>query len=98
MGRRARRQSKKSLLIILLIVIVVVSITGMQIVNLHAESESLAATELQLQEEISAAKATAESLETRSKYMQTKKYIEDEAKNKLGLVYPDEIVIRPSEE
>ena len=30
-------------------------------------------------------------------YMQTKDYIEDEAKNKLGLVYPDEIVIKPKE-
>ena len=29
--------------------------------------------------------------------MQTKDYIEDEAKNKLGLVYPDEIVIKPNE-
>ena len=47
--------------------------------------------------EIEEAKMDAENLVNREKYMQTKKYIEDEAKNKLGLVYPDEIVIRPSE-
>ena len=29
--------------------------------------------------------------------MKTKQYIEDVAKDKLGLVYPDEIVIKPSE-
>ena len=34
-------------------------------------------------------------LEALEKYMQTKKYMEDVAKNKLGLVYPDEILIEP---
>jgi len=38
-----------------------------------------------------------QDLVAREQYMQTKQYIEDVAKDKLGLVYPDEIVIRPNE-
>ena len=36
-------------------------------------------------------------LEEKEDYMKTKKYVEDVARNQLGLVYPDEIVIRPEE-
>ena len=96
MKRGTRRRSKRNLLLILLVVIVVVTATCIKIVDLHSKSETLAATERQLEAEIEEAKMDAENLVNREKYMQTKKYIEDEAKNKLGLVYPDEIVIRPS--
>ena len=36
-------------------------------------------------------------LEEKEEYMKTKKYVEEVARNQLGLVYPDEIVIRPKE-
>ena len=44
------------------------------------------------------AKQKKADLEQQQKYMKTRKYIEDEAKDKLGLVYPDEIVIKPRED
>ena len=37
------------------------------------------------------------NLDAQEKYMQTNEYIEDVAKDKLGLVKPDELVIRPAE-
>ena len=97
MKRSSRRKSKRNLLLVLLVVVFVVTATGFKIVDLHDKSEALAVTERQLEADIEQAKMDAENLVSREKYMQTKKYIEDEAKNKLGLVYPDEIVIRPSE-
>jgi cell division protein DivIC len=36
-----------------------------------------------------------EDLEELEKYMKTKKYMEEVAKTKLGLVYPNEILIQP---
>ena len=36
------------------------------------------------------------SLEEYKKYVQTKKYIEQIAKEKFGLIYPDELVFKPS--
>lgn len=37
-------------------------------------------------------------LEERKIYVQTKQYIEEVAKEKLGLVMPDEILLKPSED
>ncbi len=96
MGRATRRKSKSGLILVLIVVLVVIAISSMRAMSLHEKSEELAVTERQLEAQIQAAETKAEELENREKYMQTKKYIEDEAKNKLGLVYPDEIVIRPS--
>lgn len=49
--------------------------------------------EVQLERE----KERAGSLEEYRKYVQTKQYIEKVAKEKLGLVKPDEILLKPSE-
>ena len=95
MVRRSRRKSKTGLILVLIVVLVVIAASSMRAMSLHEKSEELAMTERQLETQIEEAKAKAVELENREKYMQTKKYIEDEAKNKLGLVYPDEIVIRP---
>jgi len=37
-------------------------------------------------------------IEELSQYMQTKKFMEEEAKDKLGLVYPGEIIFKSNEE
>lgn len=48
-----------------------------------------------LDQEIEEQEAYAQELIEFKKYTQTKKYAEEVAKNKLGLVYSDEIVFRP---
>ena len=95
--RKSRRKSKAGFVLVLLVVLVVIAVSSMKAMSLHEKSEELAVTERQLEAQIANAKEKAEELDNREKYMQTKRYVEDEAKNKLGLVYPDEIVIRPSE-
>lgn len=37
-----------------------------------------------------------ERLEERKKYVQTKKYVEEIAQEKFGLIYKDEIILKPS--
>jgi cell division protein FtsB len=96
--RASRRKSKSGLILVLLVVLVVIAVSSLKAMSLHEKSEELAVTERQLETQIENAKEKAAELENREKYMQTKRYVEDEAKNKLGLVYPDEIVIRPSGE
>ncbi len=39
----------------------------------------------------------AEELQEKEEYMKTDEYVEDVARSQLGLVYPDEIVIKPKE-
>lgn len=48
-----------------------------------------------LQEQIDAETERAEEIEDRRAYVQTKKYIEEVAREKLGLVYENEIILDP---
>lgn len=48
----------------------------------------------ELEAQIEAEEEKAEEIEEYSKYVQTKKYAEEVAKDKLGLVYEDEIIFK----
>ena len=48
-----------------------------------------------LQNEVDTEKQRQEELEEKSVYVQTKDYIEQIAREKLGLINPDETIIRP---
>lgn len=51
----------------------------------------------QLNQEIEKESQRTDELAEKEKYVQTKKYVEEVAKNKFGLVYPDEIIFRAKE-
>lgn len=50
-----------------------------------------------LEQRIDEATLVTDNLMAKEQYMHTTQYIQDVAKDKLGLVYPDEIVIKPEE-
>ncbi|MCR4610208.1 MAG: septum formation initiator family protein [Eubacterium sp.] len=96
--RKGKKQSKLGILLIIAALLLVSVVTTVRAYNLHAKADELTVTERQLQTELTNVKQKKTDLEQQQKYMKTKKYIEDEAKDKLGLVYPDEIVIKPRED
>ena len=51
----------------------------------------------ELQKEINKAKEDAKEIEKKKAYVQTQKFIEEMAREKLGLVYEDEIIFEPEE-
>ena len=65
--------------------------------SLNAQKESLQVQAAELQEQLDSAKEDYKKLEEREKYMQTDEYAEQVAKDKLGLVYEDEIIFKPEE-
>ncbi len=93
--RKTNRQSKLGLFVVFLVVLTVIIACGVRSISLRKQSRELAITESQLENQIESEHLRTDELEEREKYMKTKKYIEDEAKNKLGLVNEDEIVIKP---
>ena len=95
-GQR-RRQSRIGILAIFLICALVVGACFVRTRSLQKKNDQLQVSEHTLEQQLSDANRKTVELEELEKYMQTKKYIEDEAKSKLGLVYPDEIVIKPRE-
>ncbi len=96
MSKTKRRQSKLSMFLVFLVMVVVAAASTVRAFSLQETSKDLALTEATLEQQLTEAEQENESLENREKYMQTTKYIEDQAKDKLGLVYPNEIVIKPN--
>lgn len=94
MGRRKRfRKHLGSAAIagVMLLLLLFVTIAGM---GLRVENTDKEAKIEELQTQIAEEEKKAEEIEEYRKYVQTKKYAEEVAKEKLGLVYEDEIIFK----
>ena len=91
-----RRDQRKGMILVILVVsilMIVVSVKGVELVNTLNELEAMEAV---LDERIAEQKNRADEIVEYEKYTQTRKFIEEVAKEKLGLVYEDEIIFRNS--
>ena len=96
-GRRKRREGWSNRLAIIGITVVVLSLA--LVVNIKNHSMEKKVMEYQAKEEsltrqVENEQKRAAELEERRVYVQTKQYIEEVAKQKLGLVKPDEVLIK----
>ena len=80
---------------VVLVMMVVVAINNRELKQKLAVYQE---KEESLAEQIEAEKERTKEIEEFQKYTQTKKYIEDVAREKLGLVYEDEIMIQTDED
>lgn len=71
--------------------LIVVMVEG---IELTEKRETYMAREEVLMQAIEAEQARTEEIKEYEKYTQTKKYVEEIAKNKLGLVYEGEIIFK----
>ena len=98
-GRRARqkrhfRQHRKSMLavsFVILLLVIVVSVGG---VTLRAKEKAYEAQEAELEQQIAEEKARAAEIDELEEYVGTDAYVEEVAKDKLGLVNENEIIFR----
>lgn len=95
--KSTRKQSKIASLMVVVAIMIVCAVAVVKMAELKTRSRELTEAEKQLELKIEQANVEKENLIAREQYMHTKQYIEDQAKEKFGLVYPDEIVIKPSE-
>ena len=92
-----RRDQRKGMILVVLVVsilMIVVAVKGMELMNTLSEWEAM---ETVLEERITEQINRADEIAEYEKYTQTRKFIEEIAKDKLGLVYGDEIIFRNSE-
>lgn len=75
--------------VLLMLIFVFVASLSLRVSNANKQ-ERVA----ELESQIEAEKEKAEEIEEYGKYVQTKKYAEEVAKEKLGLVYEDEIIFK----
>jgi len=91
---RKRRIEAWGILLIVLLVFAVSAVGGMQ---LKKKNRAYQNREKALQEAILKEEERAVEIQELEAYTKTKKYVEDVAKDKLGLVYEDEIIFKASE-
>ena len=101
MNRRGKRsvraqrrafQHKLSILMVSGVVLVLGIMLSIASVSLHAKYQDLDAQANELETQLDAEYARSEEIDELEEYVGTDEYIEDVAKDKLGLVYPNEIL------
>lgn len=102
MSGRTRRKKKdrwSNRLAIIGITMVVLSlgvVVNLKSATMRKKELEYQAREAALELQVAQEKSRANELEEYRIYVQTKQYIEEVAKQKLGLVKPDEILLKPS--
>ena len=76
---------------VVLLMLIFVSVASLSLRVSNANKQQKIA---ELESQIEAEKEKSEEIEEYGKYVQTKKYAEEVAKEKLGLVYEDEIIFK----
>ena len=91
---RKRRQNGFSVALVIMVLLMLMIVITFGRVNLQKKQEVYAQREQQLQEQIDAETKRSEEIEEYRKYTQTQKYVEEVAKEKLGLVNENEIIFK----
>lgn len=92
--QRSRRIGLRIIAFAILCLLIVASVGKLQ---LRRKGEIYQQREEELISAIEAQEARTEEIEELKKYVQTKKYVEEVAKERLGLVYEDEILFKATE-
>ena len=95
-GKKEKR--KNGLKIIAVAVLVLFGVITYSQIQLQEEKRALEKQKSELEEQLQTEKERSAELEDQRAYMQTVRYIEDIAREVLGLVYPEDTIMRPVEE
>ena len=91
---RRRHQNRFSLFLVSLVVLMIMVVVAVRSVELQRKIAGYDTQMAGLSAQIDAETAREEEIEEYRKYTQTKAYVEEVAKDKLGLVYEGEILFK----
>lgn len=91
---RKRRQNRLAMLLVTIVVLMMMLVVTVKSVELREKRAAYQAREEALLQEIELEEARSAEIEEYGKYTQTKKFVEEVAKEKLGLVYDGEIIFK----
>lgn len=94
---RKRHQNRFSMFLVSLVVLMLVVVAAWRSVDLRQKIDVKAREKQQLEDQIAEEEARSLELDEFAKKIQTKGYIEDIAREKLGLVYEGEILFKEEE-
>lgn len=90
--RRGAVQHRLSVLLVSCVIVVLAVTLSVASVSLHTKNQNYKVQEAELKKQLKAQVERAAEIEELEKYVGTDEYVEDVAKDKLGLVYPNEIL------
>lgn len=90
--KRSVRKSRKNLLLVAGVVSVLCAVVSYGKIKLETKEAVCRERLEELSSQLAEEEKRTEEIEDYKTYVQTKKFIEEEAREKLGLVYPDEII------
>ena len=90
--RRRMLEHRLSILLIICVIVVLGVTLSVASISLHKKNQGYKAQEIELEKQLEEEKSRAEEIDELEEYVGTDEYIEDVAKDKLGLVYPNEIL------
>lgn len=76
------------------VVALIIVTVGVASISLQQKLDSYAAQKSDLEEQIAEEEQRSEDLETQSTYVQTDQYVEDTAREKLGMAKDNEIIFK----
>nr|WP_296462186.1 septum formation initiator family protein [uncultured Acetatifactor sp.] len=91
---RKRQQNRFSMFLATLVVVLILVLVGVKSIELRDKIDQKRTEAAQLEAQIEAEMQRTLEIEALGKEVQTKGYIEDVAREKLGLVYEDEILFK----
>lgn len=94
-GRKDRWGNRLAIIGITLVVLSLGVVVNLKSASMKKKDLEYQAKEESLMRQVELEEKRAEELEEYRVYVQTKQYIEEVAKQKLGLVKPDEILLKP---
>ena len=90
--KRAKRMRRKNLCVVAIVILVLCCTVYYKKVDLDGKNVEYQKRVEELEKQKKKQEQRAAEIDDYKVYVQTKKYIEEEARTKLGLVYPDEII------
>ncbi len=93
--KKAKKSSRVAMSLIVIIVMLMCILFFVKTENLSNDYKAKEAQLAQINSEIAASKQKTEEIRNEIKYRETDDFIEDTAREALGLRYPDEIILMP---
>ena len=87
---RKKRQNRFSMFLAVFVMLVILAVVSVRSIYLSARLEEYDAKKAELQTQIEEENRRAEQIDDYAKYTQTNEFVEEYARDKLGLVMPDE--------
>lgn len=92
--RRKKKQNHLSMVMVMIAVLMVLVVISYKNVELRKKQGTYSERIAQLEQELEKENQRTAEIEDYEKYTKTKKYVEEVARDKLGLVYEGEIIFK----